>query len=65
LRVEFVNRISDYVENASDKAKGAYSEDINAELSMMYISLKNGDHTTFIHEMIHRYIRNYWNTEPV
>jgi len=65
LRVKFVNNIQKYIDNAQEDTKGAYVEDINHELSIMYISLQNGDHTTVIHELAHRYVRNFWETQPV
>jgi hypothetical protein len=27
--------------------------------------LENGDPTTFVHEMLHYYIRTYWDSEPI
>ena len=65
LRVRIVNSISAYVKNAPEDAKGAYVEDQNHLMSMLYISLKNGDHTTIIHELLHRYVRLFWDTQPV
>jgi hypothetical protein len=65
LKVSIVNNISKYIKESPEGTKGAYSEDINHLMSTLYISLQNGDHTTIVHELLHRYIRNYWETQPV
>lgn len=65
VQVRFVNNISKLIKDAPEGTAGAYSEDINHLMSVLYISLQNGDHTTIVHELLHRYIRNFWDTQPV
>lgn len=69
LRVQFVNSISEATWTDEDgvKHKGAFvdKDAANAFCSIIYISLQDGDATTIVHELAHRYIRMFWNSEPV
>lgn len=62
VRIQFVNNLQKFF---GKEASGAYNEDVNHMMSDLYISLETGDHSTIVHELAHRYIRNYWETQPV
>lgn len=69
LRVEFVNSLSvnDWTDEEGVKHKGAFvdQDSANALCGIIYISMTDGDATTIVHELAHRYIRMFWNSEPV
>ena len=63
LEVIFVQNI-DAQNNA---VKGVYyaSGRLNAAANLIYISLLDGDATTFSHELAHHYVRMFWGTDLV
>ena len=69
LRVHFVNSLSehDWTDENGVKHPGAFVEQgqANALCSIIYISMQDGDATTIIHELAHRYIRMFWDSEVV
>ena len=69
LRVHFVNSLNehDWTDEKGVAHKGAYVEgdQANAICSIIYISMQDGDATTIIHELAHRYIRMFWDSDVV
>ena len=70
LEVRFVESITedkDYGQSEYKKIKGSYnqSDRINAASNIIYISLNDGDATTFTHELAHHYVRMFWDTDLV
>lgn len=70
LRVAFVNSITgeDWTDESGIKHKGMFEEGTKAEeaaWNAIYISLQDGDATTFVHEMVHYYIRTFWESQAV
>lgn len=69
LRVHFVNSLSenDWVDENGVTHKGAFVEadQANALCSIIYISMQDGDATTIIHELAHRYVRMFWESDVV
>ena len=70
LRVAFVNSITQgqWEDEKGVKHKGMFNEQsasVNAAWNAIYISIEDGDATTFVHEMVHYYIRTFWNSQPV
>ena len=70
LRVAFVNSITgeDWVDEDGVKHKGMFEEGTKAEeaaWNAIYISIQDGDATTFTHEMAHYYIRTFWESQAV
>lgn len=63
LEVIFVQNI-DAQNNA---VKGVYDSSgrLNAAANLIYISLLDGDATTFSHELAHHYVRMFWSTDLV
>ena len=67
LRVAFVNSITgeDWTDESGIKHKGMFEEGTKAEeaaWNAIYISIQDGDATTFVHEMVHYYIRTFWES---
>lgn len=69
LRVQFVNSITenDWTDEEGVTHKGAFVDQdaANAFCSIIYISMQDGDATTIVHELAHRYVRMFWDSEPV
>ena len=70
LRVCFVNSITgqDWTDEDGIKHRGMFEEGTKAEeaaWNAIYLSIENGDATTFTHEMIHYYVRTFWESAPV
>lgn len=70
LRVAFVNSITQgtWEDEKGVKHKGMFNEksdSVNAAWNAIYISIEDGDATTFVHEMVHYYIRTFWESQPV
>lgn len=69
LRVEFVNSLTvgDYVSQDGVVKKGVFYDKKNTDAmySLIQISLEDGDPSTFIHELSHSYIRQFWNSNVV
>jgi len=70
LRVAFVNSITqgEWEDEKGVKHKGMFNEkslSVEAAWNAIYISIEDGDATTFVHEMAHYYIRTFWNSQPV
>ena len=70
LRVAFVNSITGEAwtdENGVEHA-GLFQErskSNEAAWNAIYISITKGDPTTFVHEMVHYYVRTFWDSKPV
>lgn len=58
LRVEFVN-------NLTRQAAFQRKNTTDATLNLIQISLNNGDPTDIIHELLHFYVRQFWNTNLI
>ena len=70
LRVAFVNSITgqDWQDEDGVVHKGLFEESSKSEeaaWNAIYISITNGDSTTFVHEMVHYYVRTFWESAAV
>ena len=67
LRVAFVNSMTglDWTDDEGKVHKGLFVEKSKFEeaaWNAIYLSITDGDATTFVHEMIHYYIRTFWDS---
>lgn len=70
LRVSFVNSITgqDWTDDEGVVHRGLFHENSKSEeaaWNAIYLSIENGDSTTFVHEMVHYYIRTFWDSDVV
>ena len=70
LRVAFVNSITgrDWTDEEGKVHRGLFRENAKSEeaaWNAIYLSIQNGDSTTFVHEMVHYYVRTFWESQPV
>ena len=69
LRVQFVNslRVGDWTDDKGETHKGAFAdqEAVGSAIGLIYIAMQEADATTLEHELAHRYIRMFWDSEVV
>lgn len=70
LRIAFVNSISgkDWVDEDGVTHQGVFKDNSKSEeaaWNAIYLSIQEGDATTFVHEMVHYYVYTFWESQPV
>lgn len=69
LRVHFVNQLSseEWTDEEGVKHQGAFvdQDTANALCGIIYIAMEDGDATTVVHELAHRYVRMFWDSDVV
>lgn len=69
LRVHFVNsmRKGDWRDKDGNYHKGLFrdSNGTDATLNLIYISMMDGDASTFVHELAHHYVRVFWDSDVI